>query len=169
MPGTAVFSFGGFGWSLEGIVKASKIALKANSIMITFAALVATMEPIQLGLALSRLGCPEKLAQIVFFAVRYLEVIQREYTRLVQAMRLRGFRPGFNRHTFKTYGYLVGMLLVKSLDRSERILEAMKCRGFRHRFYTLTSFQLTKNDILFIVFGSCLGIVLLCCESLPFR
>lgn len=149
-PGEPLFRLGGLVWSLEGVLKAVKIALKANSIMLTFAALIATMEPMHLGIALNRLGLPDKLTQILFFAVRYLELIHREYTRLRNAMKLRCFRPGFNQHTFKTYGYLVGMLLVKSLDRSERILQAMKCRGFRNRFYTLVSFQLTRNDFLFI-------------------
>lgn len=162
-PGSPLFSFGGFVWSVEGVIKATKIAIKANSIMIAFAALITTMEPLHLGLALNRLGFPDKLTHILFFVVRYLDVIHREYTRLVHAMKLRCFRPGFNRHTFKTYGYLVGMLLVKSLDRSERILEAMKCRGFRNRFYMLTVFRLTANDVLFIaIFLSsalCLGYI----------
>ena len=95
-----------------------------------------------------------KLTQILFFAVRYFDVIHKEYIRLRHAMKLRGFRPGFNRHTFTSYGYLVGMLLVRSLDRSERIFQAMKCRGFRNHFYTLASFQLTKNDVLFILLSS---------------
>jgi cobalt/nickel transport system permease protein len=151
LPGKPLFRLGGLVWSLEGVLKATTIALKANSIMLAFAALIATMEPIRLGEALNRLGIPNKLTHILFFAVRYLDVIHREYTRLVNAMKLRCFRPGFNRHTFRTYGYLVGMLLVKSIDRSERILDAMKCRGFRNRFYTLVSFQLTKTDVLFIV------------------
>lgn len=158
VPGKPLFSFGGLAWSVEGVLKAGAIALKANSIMITFAALISTMEPIQLGLALNRLGCPDKLAHILFFAVRYLDVLHREYIRLVNAIKLRGFRSGFNRHTFRTYGYLVGMLLVKSLDRSERILEAMKCRGFRNRFYTLISFKLTRNDFLFMILF--LGVIL---------
>lgn len=166
LPGKPLFRLGGLVWSLEGVLKATAIALKANSIMLAFAALIATMEPIRLGEALNRLGIPNKLAHILFFAVRYLDVIHREYTRLVNAMKLRCFRPGFNRHTFRTYGYLVGMLLVKSIDRSERILDAMKCRGFRNRFYTLTSFVVTRNDVLFILSFSCVLVFMICIEWL---
>jgi cobalt/nickel transport system permease protein len=164
LPGRPLFSFGGLIWSVEGVFKTMKIAIKANSIMLAFAALIATMEPIQLGLALNRFGCPDKLAHILFFAVRYLDVIHREYTRLMNAIKLRCFRPGFNRHTFRTYGYLIGMLLLKSLDRSERILEAMKCRGFRNRFYTLTPLTFAKNDVLFVILWSGVIIFLSCIE-----
>lgn len=150
-PGTPVFSLKGFIWSSEGMFRALKIILKANSIMLTFAALIATLDPIHLGVALNRLGLPNKLGSIFFLTIRYLDVIRREYAQLMNAMKLRCFRPGFNRHTFTTYGYLVGMLLVKSLDRSERILDAMKCRGFRNRFYTLTTFSLTTSDITFVL------------------
>jgi cobalt/nickel transport system permease protein len=160
MPGTPMLRLGILSWSLEGMEKTFLIALKANTIMLAFAALIATIEPIRLGGALDKLGCPEKLTHLLFFVVRYVELIHKEYLRLVNAIRLRCFHPGFNRHTFRTYGYLVGMLLVKSIDRSERILEAMKCRGFRNRFYTLTTFQLTMGDVSFIGIWSGILLVL---------
>jgi cobalt/nickel transport system permease protein len=54
-----------------------------------------------------------------------------------------------NRHTYRAFGHLVGMLLVRSLDRSERILAAMKCRGFTGRFYLLDHFAFTRCDLPF--------------------
>jgi len=163
-PGTPVFSLKGLTWSYEGMFRALKIILKANSIMLTFTALLVTLAPINLGVALNRLGLPNKLTSIFFLTIRYLDVIQREYEQLLHAMKLRCFRPGFNRHTFTTYGYLVGMLLIKSLDRAERILEAMKCRGFRNHFYTLTTFSLTKSDLTFGLLWSAIMIVLMYLE-----
>jgi cobalt/nickel transport system permease protein len=63
---------------------------------------------------------------------------------------VRGFRPGVNRHTYRSFGYLAGMLLVRSLDRSERIVAAMKCRGFRGRFYLLDHFAFSPaRDVPF--------------------
>ncbi len=166
ISGTPMISIGKLVWSYEGVVRAAMITLKANTIMLTFAALMATIEPIRLGMALNTLGCPDKLTHLLFFSVRYLDVIYREYRRALNAMKLRCFRPGFNRHTFRTYGYLVGVLLIKSIDRSERILDAMKCRGFRNRFYTLTTLTLTRNDVLFMLSCSGIIIVIICLEWL---
>ena len=66
----------------------------------------------------------------MLFMVRYFDVLGREYARLRAAMRVRCFRPAMNGHSYRMFGYLVGMLLVRSFDRSERVLAAMKCRGF---------------------------------------
>jgi len=149
VPGTAVFRIGGLVWTREGLWQTLAIALKANAIMTGFLALVGTLEPPYLGFALSRLRVPDKLVHVLLFMVRYIEVIHREYHRLFNAMRLRAFRPGFNRHTFRTYGYLIGMLLVRSIDRAERVVEAMKCRGFRGRFYVLARFRFAWADLAF--------------------
>ncbi|MHC4713166.1 MAG: cobalt ECF transporter T component CbiQ [Planctomycetota bacterium] len=136
-------------WSAEGITRALTIALRANSIMVALVSLLTTMEPAHLGFALNRTCCPEKLTHVLLFMVRYIEVIHREYHRLRDAMRLRGFRPRFDRHTLTTFGYLIGQLLVRSLDRSERILQAMKCRGFQGRFYIVDKFAMKAGDFAF--------------------
>jgi cobalt/nickel transport system permease protein len=113
--------------------------------------LAGTLEASVLGHALSHLHVPDKLTHLLLLTVRYLEVLQREYLRLEAAMRVRGFRPRISRHTYRSYGYLVGMLLVRSLDRSERVLAAMKCRGFRGRFYLLDHFAFSRRDVPFCV------------------
>ena len=50
------------------------------------------------------------------------------------------FGRAMNGHSYRSLGYLVGMLLVHSFDRSERVLAAMKCRGFCGRYYLLDHF-----------------------------
>ncbi|MBN1257277.1 MAG: cobalt ECF transporter T component CbiQ, partial [Planctomycetes bacterium] len=58
------------------------------------------------------------------------------------------------------YGYLVGILLVRSIARSERILAAMKCRGFNGKFYILTPFKCRQADLAFSVLAlCCLGLI----------
>jgi cobalt/nickel transport system permease protein len=150
-PGTPLWEAGGFQWSIEGLHRASLIAMKANAIVIAFFSLIGTMEPAHLGFALDKLGVPSKLTHLVLFMVRYVEVIHGEYHRLDDAMRVRGFRPAFTQHTLRTYGSLVGTMLVRSVDRAERIAEAMKCRGFQGRFYVLTSMRFAWPDAVFAV------------------
>lgn len=148
-PGSPLLQLGPLAWSRQGLRQAGLIALRANTIMIALMALLGTMESAHLGFALNRLGFSEKLTHVLLFMIRYIDVIHREYHRLTDAMRLRGFRPGCNRHTFRTFGYLIGLLLVRSVDRAERVVEAMKCRGFRGRFYVLAPFEITRLDIAF--------------------
>ena len=54
-------------------------------------------------------------------------------------------------HTYKTIAYLVGMLLVRSCDRAERVHNAMLCRGFRGRLYSLSGFSLRTVDVISLI------------------
>jgi cobalt/nickel transport system permease protein len=109
-------------------------------------ALLGTSPVFTLVHAPSHLWVPGKIVHLFFFCFRYVHVIHKEYHRLVNAMKVRGFKPGTNMHTYWTYAYLVGMLLVKSFDRSQRILAAMKCRGFKGKFYILHHYGMKKAD-----------------------
>ncbi len=147
--GEALFRLGPVAFSRAGVGRGVIIALKANAIVLAATALVSTMELSALGHALSHLRVPRKLVHLLLLTVRYADVLHHEWARLHEAMRVRGFRPRLNRHTCRSYGYLVGMLLVRSFDRSERVAAAMACRGFSGRFFLLDHFALHRRDALF--------------------
>jgi cobalt/nickel transport system permease protein len=147
-PGTPVAALGPLTASAEGVELALAIALKANAVVLMLLALVGTLEPPTLGHALHRLAVPAGLVHLMLFTVRYIAVLGAEATRLRTAMRARAFAPRTDRHTLATYGYLVGMLLVRAAERAERVLDAMKCRGFDGRLVALTSFRFARADAL---------------------
>jgi cobalt/nickel transport system permease protein len=166
MGRTPLFSVGTFSYTREGLLLAILIALKGNAILLTLIVLLGTLDTTTLGHALSHLRVPDKLIHLLLFTVRYLDVLHREYLRMAAAMKVRAFRPRMNMHTYATYGHLVGMLLVRSLDRSERILAAMKCRGFRGRFFLLDHFAASRRDIWFAVVSSSIAALLVAVEWL---
>jgi cobalt/nickel transport system permease protein len=148
-PGLTVLSVGTLAFSRQGMAMAAAITLKANAIVLALTALLSTLHLTTLGHALWHLRVPEKLIHLFMFTVRYIDVLHHEYQRQRLAVRVRCFRPRADRHTFRTFGYMVGMLLVRSLDRSERILAAMKCRGFCGQFHVLHHFSFTGRDAVF--------------------
>ncbi len=134
----------------ESLRLAAVIVLKANAAMLAVTALIGTMDAVTLGHALAHLYVPQKLVQLLLFMVRYFDVLGREYARLRAAMRVRCFRPQMNGHSYRTFGNLIGMMLVRSFDRSERVLAAMKCRGFRGQYHMLDHFAfVARRDIPF--------------------
>lgn len=148
--GTPVGRLGPWQYTQEGLQVAAAVVLKGNGIVLASIGLLGTLPAATLGHVLSHFRVPDKLVHLTVFTVRYLDVFRREHARLRAAMRVRGFRPGVNRHTYRSVGYLAGMLLVRSLDRSERIAAAMKCRGFRGRFYLLDHFAFSAlRDVPF--------------------
>jgi cobalt/nickel transport system permease protein len=105
---------------------------------------------VTLGQALHHLRLPDKLCHLLLFTYRYLYVFEQEFHRLVQAMKIRGFRPGTDLHTYRSYANLAAMLLVHSYDRADRVFQAMLCRGFHGTFYSLRTFAWGRRDGVFL-------------------
>ena len=160
VPGEPVAAWGSYAISIDGIEQAARIVLTANAVVLALLALVGTIEPAMLGHALLSLGVPDKLARMLLLTVRYVAVLRTEYERLRTAMRARAFRAASSRHTWTTFGYLFGMLLVRSFERSERIVDAMKCRGFAGRYFVAEADPLRRIDWGFAAAVSSLLLVL---------
>jgi cobalt/nickel transport system permease protein len=153
-PSEALFRLGPFNAARDGVALAAQITLKSNAIVIAFMALVATMPFATAGHALHRLRVPDKIVHLLLMTYRYIFVLEQEYLRLARAAAIRGFRPGTNLHTYRTYAYLVGMLFVKAIDRAERVRWAMLCRGFKRKFYSLHEFKAGRGSVIFLIFIS---------------
>lgn len=61
-------------------------------------------------------------------------------------MKLRGFTPGTNLETLKVTAHFIGTLFIRSLERVQRITEAMKLRGYRGRFPDFYRFEIKPID-----------------------
>lgn len=148
-PGEGIFNIGAFAATREGIIYAFSITLKANVIAIATIALLGTSEIFSLAHALVHLKAPVKLVYLFFFFYRYISVIHAEYLRLRKAMKVRCFKPKTDMHTYRMLANLTGMLIVRSYERSQRIYNAMLCRGFRGTFPVTSHFKLKGSDVAF--------------------
>jgi cobalt/nickel transport system permease protein len=161
--GESLFTIGPLVGTKEGVLYASQITVKCNAILLVLIALLSTTSISTLGHAMGQLYFPDKIIHLFLFTYRYIHVIFQEYNRLINAMRIRGFKPQTNLHTYRSYAYLVGMLLVRSYDRAERIHKAMLCRGFHGKYYTLSRFSIKIGDILYLLLmlSAILGLMVL--------
>jgi cobalt/nickel transport system permease protein len=150
-PGEPVWRVGPLVVTRQGLIFVALITLKSNAIILGLIALIATMPVITLGQALHNLRLPDKLCHLLLFTYRYLYVFEVEFQRLIQAMKIRGFQPRTNLHTYRSYAYLAAMLLVRSFDRAESVYQAMLCRGFNGTFYSLQTFSWQRRDGMFLM------------------
>jgi cobalt/nickel transport system permease protein len=162
--GEVLTRMGAFAIYRPGVTLAAQITLKSNAILLAFIALVATMPFATLGHALHRLRVPEKIVHLLLMTYRYIFVIEQEYKRLLRAAKIRGFQPGTNINTYRTYSYVIGMLFVRSACRAERVHQAMLCRGFKGKFYSLQEFQTGRAGWLFSIIMTVLIIGLIVME-----
>lgn len=112
--------------------------------------LVATTGMDALGAALLRIGIPKIIVVQILFMYRYLHVLLEEFVRSIQAYRLRSFHGEGIR--FRAWGSLLGQLLIRSIDRANRIYQSMLCRGFDGEVRIMRTTTLHPADIIFLTF-----------------
>ena len=151
IKGESFFQLGPLVISREGLLYCLLLTVKSNAIIAILITLTATMPVFTMGRAMGHFGVPAKIVNLFIFSYRYIHAILLEYRRLKDAMDIRGFRPKTNLHTYRSYAYLVGMLIIKSHDRAERVHSAMICRGFQGKFFDLTEFSVKRADFIFII------------------
>lgn len=151
----------GPGWSAPqfvfdpaGLDLALALTLKVNAVFLVLLGLLGTSGVTDLLHALAHFRLPRKLVVLFFLFHRYLFVIHEEYVSLRQAMAIRCFRPSAGLRTYQTYANLVGMLLVRSLERADRVHQAMLCRGFNGAFWMLDHFAWKAYDTAFLALWS---------------
>lgn len=148
-PGNPYISFGSIKISHEGLKYALSITLKCNAIIVATITLLSTSSVFSLAHAMLHLRVPKKLVTVFFLFYRYITVIHDEYLKIKRATALRGFVPKTNLHTYRTYAYIVGGMLIKSYERAEEIYKAMLCRGFKGYFPLFEHFHMRGIDIIF--------------------
>ncbi len=135
----------------SGVLLCCKITIKSITILLLFTALIATMTIASLGNGLHRIHVPDKMVFLLLMSYRYISVIEEEYKRLLRAAKFRGFKPGTNLHSYKTFAYLAGMLFVRASVRAQRVYQAMLCRGFNQKFHTLDVYPSNRLNLHFLI------------------
>lgn len=98
--------------------------------------------------ALNRLGAPKIFAVQLMFLYRYIFVLAEEAARMVRARNLRSFNG--KGKGIKTYGPLLGSLLLRTINRAERIHLAMVCRGFDGKIRIMKKYKFGFRELLFV-------------------
>ncbi|MCS7149296.1 MAG: cobalt ECF transporter T component CbiQ [Caldimicrobium sp.] len=134
----------------ESLALGSHLILKLNGILIAFLSLLGTTSISQLVHALNHLKIPPKFLLLLFLSYRYLTYLHLEYDKMRMSILARGFSPKTNLWTFKTYAYSLGILLVKTLRRSEELYLALLARNFKGVYPLLEHFAMRRGDLVFL-------------------
>lgn len=101
--------------------------------------------------ALERLKLPKIFVMQLLFLYRYLFVLLEETLKILRAREARSF--GKKGKDIKTFIRLISVLLLRSLERAERIYQAMLSRGFKGEIKVLKSHELRLQDLFFAIFS----------------
>ena len=104
--------------------------------------------------ALHHLRVPAVLIAILGFMYRYLFILADEAGRLLRARAARSARParGGGGGSFlwqaRVAGGMVGQLFLRSMERSERVYNAMVSRGYQGHLLTMNPHVMERHDWL---------------------
>ena len=160
VPGRALWS-GPWGLALTdaGLMRFGSIVARSLLSIAAAVLLTATTRFPDVLHALRHLRVPAVLVGIIAFMYRYLFVLVEEVQRLLRARAARSARlPGTKGGgslgwRAAVVGHMAGQLLVRSLDRSDRVYQAMQARGYRGELLTLAPHTMRRRDWLALALG----------------
>lgn len=138
-----------------GWISFLSIMLKFSLTISTALLLIATTSFPGICHALQRLGMPEIFVSQLLFLYRYLFVLAGETMRVVRARDARSF--GKKGNGIKAYISLVGTLFLRTVEKAERIYQAMLSRGFTGSLHSIKLYRLSVADAGFF----CLTVAML--------
>jgi cobalt/nickel transport system permease protein len=100
-----------------------------------------------------RLGVPRVLAVQILFLYRYFFVIGDEGARMLRGVAARS--AGARSLSWRLYGTLAGRLLLRAMERSQRIYRAMLARGFDGEVRVLPPSSFGWRETLFVAGWAC--------------
>jgi cobalt/nickel transport system permease protein len=127
--------------------------------------LVESKSQIELVEAMAWFKIPIEIRDLMSLMFRYVSVISEEITTMFNAQKSRlGYSTNLSWiKKLRNFGIMGGMLLVRSYDRSYRVVMSMMARGYTRNANIVHEFgRFAKKDYLFAVISSAiiLGIVL---------
>lgn len=158
------FSFLSF--NLRGFKLAALVCCKAVAIALMMEILVGTAPLTVTVQALLGLRVPQQICLMILLAHRYVFVFYHEMKRMAISMEVRGFRKRTHPDTLRTFGNFLGMLLVRSFERTQRVYDAMLARGYQGMLTRQMKFESTPWDWFKGFFWISMGIFLLCSDRL---
>ena len=118
----------------SGFELAALITLKGNAVAAMLLTLVGTSTVGESCRGLLRLRLPEKLVTLLLLTYSNLAHMMKEHAKIAAAAKLRGFTSASSLAGCKTAAYLAAMLLARSWQRSGRVGNAMRLRGFSGKY-----------------------------------
>lgn len=132
VPGKPVFRIGFFTATEKGLRLSTLIMLKVLACTSLLLITIATTPIHDFSAALSWLRIPSVVVELVVLMIRYIDVLADEFQTLILAMKSKNaFSKSLNwRKKVYNMGTAAGIILLRSLDRAERIYMAMTSRGY---------------------------------------
>lgn len=149
------------GWVRSSPSFALMVVIKAFSAGLVAATLITTTPFVDVFAAISRIT-PAIVSDALFMAYRSFFILINELQDLLRAVRLRGGAGRTLVQQLRTYGQVLGVVILHSADMTERMYRVMVVRGYSQRIESAREWPAPRpSDYLLVAYAMVvLGLVL---------
>ncbi len=138
-----------------GWEKASFLLSRSLICLLILNSCLLTIPKYSFSIALKAIPLPAELQEIVILTVQYLEILISEVKQMQTSAKLRGLK-GHSQWLRYTSSAMIGSLYLRSLDRAERVYNAMIIRGYEG-VLPIQSDRNKKEEFFLIIFAMIIG------------
>ncbi|MGK7942914.1 MAG: cobalt ECF transporter T component CbiQ, partial [Microcystaceae cyanobacterium] len=139
---TVIFQWGMFSLKQEGVDAVILITSRFLSILTVTLVLLGTAPFLNTIKALRSLGLPWIMIDMMLLTYRYLEEFGDMLQQMQRSIHLKGFRlRKLNKRNLRIVAQLMGTLIIRSYERSQRVYQAMILRGYSYAHHISPKFN----------------------------
>lgn len=145
----------------EGLLLASLIFLRVLGTLFILISFFSTLTYSEFIEALTKLRIPSIFVGSLIIMLHYIPILAKSNRKILEAQEMRGKNIATYRQKLKTHAYIMGKSIVINMERSEKLYESLKMRGFtgkitfaskKFKLIDLSFFTLFSLIIVFMVF-----------------
>jgi len=135
----------------EGFILASLIFFRVFGAFFIFMSFFSTLTYSEFIDALTKLRVPSIFIGSLIIMLHYIPILAKSNTKIVEAQEMRGKNMSSYFQKLKTHAFIMGKSIVVNMERSEKLYESLKMRGFSGKI-TFKRRRFSLIDICFMSF-----------------
>ena len=135
----------------SGIISMITLFMKGSFAIISSYFLIATTSIENICYALKLIHIPNVIVTVIMLIYRYMIVFLKELQRIWTAYSMRA--PKQNGFNIKSWGSMIGSLMIKSIDKAQVVYESMEMRGFNPDTCFVKEQKISTASYMFLILG----------------
>lgn len=135
----------------DTVQNALNIYIRTNFIIVFNLLLFSNSKGYDIARGMYALNFPNKFVSLVFFMVKMINSLEKDFNEIKTTLKLRNFTAKTNIFTYKTIANVLGVLFLKSFKRSINLKQTFVLRGFTNKIYLNYDKKMNNLDYFLIL------------------
>lgn len=145
-----IFTIFIFVWFQADFYEAINIYLRTNIIIFFNLLLFFDSKGLDIVRGFDLLKFPKKFISAFYFTWKMIIELQNEFKNIKISLVSRNFSNKTSLFTYQTYGNILGLLFIKSMQKAQNLKDSFDLRGFNGEIYLNSDFSLSKYDYILL-------------------